>query len=120
MSRILLTIVLLDVGRFEVLWVLDVIENATEGWKPIEVIYKMRLASCINDFPCVRPIIGDFFMVVAVVVVAVLLKPWSLVSCGLSTPRTLAASDFLLLLVSSVLLLLTMIASRSASCLWCY
>ena len=80
----------------------------------------MRLVSCIDDLPRIHPGIGYFFVVVAVTIVAVLLVPWSLVSCGLSTPRTLAASNFLILLDSLVLLLLTVMASRGVTCLWGY
>ena len=119
MSRILLTVVFLDVGRHEILWVLDVVENAAEGWKPVGVIYKKRLPSCVDDLPHVQPRIMYFLMVVsaAVVQVAVWLVPWSLICCGLSTPRTLAASNFLLLLIY-LILLLTVVASQGAACLW--
>ena len=122
MSRILLTVILLDVSRLEVFWVHDVVESAAKGWKSVGIICKMRLASCIDDILCIHPRVGYFFMVVPAAVVAVLLRPCSLVCCGLSTPRTLAASDFLLLLVSLILLLLLLavMASRSAACLWCY
>ena len=117
----MLTVVLLDVRGFEVLWVLDVVEGAAQGWETIGIVYKMRLASCIDDLLHVHPEIDYFFMVVAAAIVAVLLRPWSLVCCGLSTPRTVPASNFLLLLVSSVLLLLlTVMASQRAACLWFY
>jgi hypothetical protein len=117
----LLTIILLDVGGFEILRVLYVVEDVAKGWKPVGLVYKIHLASCIDDQPCIHPGLDYFFMVVVAVVVAVLLKPWNMVCYGLSTPRTLAASDFLLLLVSSVLLLLlTVMASWRAACLWCY
>ena len=112
----MLTVVLLNVGRFEILWVLDAVQDTAEGWEPVGTICKMCLAFCVDDLLRVLLRIG-YFMVVVVAVVAVLLKPWSLVSCGLSTPRTLAASNFLLLLDSLVLLLLTVMASRSATCL---
>ena len=78
----------------------------------IGAVCKMRLASCIDDVPCIHPGVSYFFMVVAAAVVAVLLRPWSLVCYGLSTSGTMTACDFLLLLVSLVLLLkLTMMAS---------
>ena len=115
----MLTVILLDVSRLEVFWVHDVVESAAKGWKSVGIICKMRLASCVDDLPRVHPGIGYFFMVVSAAVVAVLLVPWSLISCGLSTPRTLVAGNFLLLLDSLVLLLLTVMASRSATCLWC-
>ena len=70
----------------------------------------MRLVSCIDDLPCIHPGIGYFFVVVAVTIVAVLLVPWSLVSCGLSSSGTLTASDFLLVLVSLELLWTAMAA----------
>ena len=70
----MLTVVLLDVGGFEILWVLDIVEDAAEGWEPVKIICKMRLASCIDDFPRIHPGIGYFFMVVAVTIV-VLFKP---------------------------------------------
>ena len=118
MSRVLLTVVLLDVGGFEILWVVDVVEDAAEGWNPVRVICKMRLASCIDDLSSINPGVSYFFTVAAMVVAAVLLGPWSLVCCRLSTP-TVAASDFLILLVSLVLLL-TVMASRGAARLRCY
>ena len=115
MSRILLTVILLDVSRLEVFWVHDVVESAAKGWKPVGIICKMRLASCVDDLPRVHPGIGYFFMVVSAAVVAVLLVPWSLISCGLSTPRMLAASNFLVLLDSLVLLLTVRVGYRASS-----
>ena len=68
-----------SVCGFEILWVLDIVKDAVEGWEAIGVVYKMRLASCIDDMPCIHPGIGYFFKVaVAVVVVVVRLRPWSL------------------------------------------
>ena len=109
----MLTVVLLNVGRFEILWVLDVVEDTAEGWEPVRIICKMHLAFCVDDLPRVHLRIG-YFMVVPVHVVVVLLKPWSLVSCGLSSSRTLTASDFLLVLVSLELLWMAM-AARSVT-----
>ena len=105
----------MDVGGFEILWVLDVVEDAAEGWKPIRVICKTHLASCVDDLPCVHPGVSYFLMVVSAAVVKILLVPWSLISCGLSTPRMLAASNFLVLLDSLVLLLTVRVGYRASS-----
>jgi hypothetical protein len=83
----LLTVVLLDVCGFKILRVLDIVEDAVEGWEAIGVVCKMCLASCVDDIPCIYPGVGYFFMVAAMVVVVVgLLRPWSLVCCRLSPP----------------------------------
>jgi hypothetical protein len=105
LSRVLLNIKLLDVCGFEVLWVLDVVEDTAEGWKAIGVVCKMRSVSCIDDVPCIHPGIGYFFEVADAIVVAVRLRSWSLDCWWLSTPRAMTTCDFLLLLVSLVLLL---------------
>ena len=101
----MLTVVLLDVRGFEVLWVLDVVEGAAYGWEAIEVFCKMCLVSCVDDVQCVHPRIGYFFKVADAVIVAIWLRPWSLDCRWLSTPGAMTARDFLLLLVSLVLLL---------------
>ena len=67
----MLTVILLDVRGFEVLRVLNVVKDAAECWKAIGVVCKMCLASCIDDVPRVHPRVGYFFMVKAMVVVAV-------------------------------------------------
>ena len=84
----MLTVILLDVCGSEILRVLDVVEDAAKGWEAIGVVYKMCLASCVDDISCVHPGVGYFFTVAAtVVVVAGLLRPWSLVCCRLSPPK---------------------------------
>ena len=84
-------------------------------------VRKVRSASCVNNVPCIHPGVGYFFTIEAATFVAVQLRPWSMVCYGLSTPRMLAACDFLLLLVSLVLLLLLMVmATMRAACLWFY
>ena len=75
----MLTIVFLDICGFEVLRVLDVVENAAEGWEAIGIVYEMRSASCIYDVPCVHYGIGYFLPVLAAIVVVVRLRPRSLV-----------------------------------------
>ena len=80
MSRILLTVVLLDVRRLEILWVLDVVESPAQGLEAIGVVCKVFSASCVDDVPCVHDGIGYFFPVVpAVAVVVVWLRPRGLV-----------------------------------------
>ena len=69
----MLTVIFLDVGRFEILWVLDVVEDTAEGWELVGIICKMRLVPCVDDFSCVYPGIGYFFMIVAAAVVVILL-----------------------------------------------
>ena len=102
----MLTVVLLDVRRLEILWVLDVVEDTAEGGEMIGVVCKLRSASCVDDVLCVHYGIGYFFPVVpAVVVVAIWLRPRGLVRRWLATPRSMDACDFLILLVSLVLLL---------------
>ena len=89
------TVILLDVGRFEILWVLDVVEDTTEGWEPVGIICKMRLVPCVDDLSCVYPGIGYFFMVVAAAVVAILL-------IILNSSRTRVGVEFLLDLLGEV------------------
>ena len=88
---------------FEILWVLDVVEDATEGREAIGNVRKVGTASCIDDVLCIHPGVGYFFKVATAVVVAVWLRPWSLDCWWLSTPRAMTARNFLLLLVSLVL-----------------
>ena len=117
----MLTVVLLDVRRLEILRVLDVVESPAQGLEAIGVIRKVCSASCVDDVPCVHDGIGYFFPVVPVVaVVAVWLRPRVLVYWRLATPGVMATRDFLILLISSVLLLLlllTLVASGGTACL---
>ena len=121
----MLTVVLLDVCRLEILWVLDVVEDTAEGRETIGVVCKLCSASCIDDVPCVHNGIGYFFPIVptVVVVVAVWLRARSLICLWLATSRAMTTRSFLILLVSSVLLfllLLTVVASRGTACLRYY
>ena len=115
----MLTVVLLDVRGFEVLRVLDIVEDSAEGLEAIRVVYKLRSASCIDDVMCVHYGIG-YFPVVPAVVVVIWLRSRSLVCRWLATPGAVEACNFLVLLVPLILLiwlLLTMMASRSTACL---
>ena len=113
----LLTVILLDVCGFEILWVEDVVEDATEGRKAIGSVRKVRSASCVNDVSCIQPGVAYFFEVMTAVV-TVRLRPWGLDCWWLSTPGTMTACDFLVFLVSLVLLFLLMkMASRDTTCL---
>ena len=120
----MLIVVLLDVCWLEILWVLDVVEDAAEGWEAIGVICKMSLTSCVDDVPCIHPGIGYFFPVVpTVVVVAVWLRARSLICLWLAASGAMTTRSFLILLVSSVLLfllLLTLVASGGTACLRYY
>ena len=120
MSRVLLTIVILDVRRLEVLRVLDVVESPAQGLEVIGVVRKVCSASCVNDVPCVHDGIGYFFPVVpAIAVVVVWLRPRGLLYWRLATTGAMAARDFLILLISSVLLLLLLlmlVASGGTAC----
>ena len=78
----MLTVVLLDVCRLEILWVLDVVEDTAEGGETIGVVCKLCSASCVDDAPCVHDGISYFFSVV----VAVRLRPRGLVCWWLATP----------------------------------
>ena len=69
MSRIFLTIVLLDVCRLEILWVLDDVEDTAEGRETIGVVSKLCSASCVDDVPCIHNGIGYLFPIVPTVVV---------------------------------------------------
>ena len=112
----MLTVVLLDVRWLEIIWVLDVVENTAEGWEAIEIVCEMRSASCIDDIPSIHYGIGYFFSVIVVV----RLRPRGLACWWSATPGAMMACDFLILLVSLILLLqllLTMMASRGTTCL---
>ena len=90
------------------------------AWKRSELSASCDLRLCVDDVPCVHYGIGYFFLVVAVVVIATWLRPRSLVCWWLTTPRAMDACDFLILLISLILvlqLLLTMMASWSTACL---
>ena len=116
----MLTVVLLDVRRLEILWVLDVVEDSAEGGEAIGVVRKLCSASCIHDIPCIHNGVGYLFPVVPTVVVAVWLRPRSLVCLRLATPGAMTARSFLILLISLVLLillLLILVASRGTVCL---
>ena len=117
----MLTVILLDVRRLEILRVLDVVESPAQGLEAIGVVCKVCSASCVDDVPCVHDGIGYFFPVVlAVAIVVVWLRPRGLVYWRLATPGVIAARDFLILLISSVLLLLlllVLVASGGTACL---
>ena len=117
----MLTVVLLDVRRLEILRVLDVVESLAQGMEAVEVVRKLRSASCINDVPCVHNRIGYLFPVVpAVIVIVVWLRLRGLVYWWLAAPGAMAARGFLILLISLVLLLLlllTLVASGGTACL---
>ena len=79
----MLTIVLLDVRGLEILRLLGVVENSTEGLEAIGIVCKLRSASCVDDVPCVHYGISYFLPVApTVVVVAIWLRPRSLVCRG--------------------------------------
>ena len=105
MSRVLLTVVLLDVHWLEILRVLYVVEDSAEGLEAIGVVCKLRSVSCVDDVPCVHYGISNFFPVVPAVVVAAWLRPRSLVCRWLATPGAMKACDFLVLLVPLILLI---------------
>ena len=106
----MLTVVLLDVCWLEILWVLDVLEDTTEGGETIGVVCKLCSASCVDDVPCVHNGISYLFPVVpTVVVVAVWLRARSLICLWLATFGAMTTRSFLILLVSLVLLLLLLL-----------
>ena len=117
----MLTIVILDVRRLEILRVLDVVESLAQGLEAVGVVRRLRSASCIDDVPCVHNGIGYLFPVVpTVVVVAVWLRARSLICLWLATSGAMTTRSFLIPLVSSVLLfllLLTLVASGGTACL---
>ena len=120
----MLTVVLLEICGFEVFWVLDVVEDTTEGGETIGVVCKLYSASCVDDVLCVHNGIGYLFPIVpTVVVVAVWLRARSLICLWLATSGAMTTRSFLILLVSSVLLfllLLTLVASGGTACLRYY
>ena len=102
----MLTVVLLDVRGLEILRVLGIVEDSAEGSEVIRIVRKLRSASCIDDVPCIHYGIGNFFPVVPAVVVATWLRPRSLVCRRLATPWAMDACNFLILLISLVLVVL--------------
>ena len=101
----MLTVVLLDVRRLEILRVLDVVESLAQGLEAVGVVRKLRSASCVDDVPCVHYRIGYFLPVMpAVVVVATWLRSRILVCQWLAIPESRDDCDFLILLVSLILL----------------
>ena len=50
----MLTFVLLDVRRLEVLRVLDVVESPAQGLEAVGIVRKLCSASCVDDIPCVN------------------------------------------------------------------
>ena len=118
----MLTVILLDVRRLEILRVLDVVESFAQGLEAVGVVCKLRSASCVDDVLCVHNGISYLFPVVptVVVVVAVWLRARSLICLWLATSGAMTTRSFLILLVSSVLLfllLLTLVASGGTACL---
>ena len=111
MSRVFLTVILLDVRRLEILRVLDVVESLAQGLEAVGVVRRLRSASCVDDVPCVHNRIGYLFPVVpiVVVVVAVWLRARSLICLWLATSGAMTTRSFLILLVSLVLLLLLLL-----------
>ena len=101
----MLTIVHLDVRGLEILRVLNVVEDSAEGLEAIGIVCKLRSASCIDDVPCVHYGVGYFFPVLPAVVVVIWLRPRSLVCRWLAIPGAMKACDFLVLLVSLILLI---------------
>ena len=47
----MLTVVLLDVRRLEILQVLDAVESLAQGLEAVGVVRKLRSASCVDDVP---------------------------------------------------------------------
>ena len=76
----MLTVIILDVRRLEILRILDVVESLAQGLEAVGVVRRLRSASCVDDVPCVHNGIGYLFPVVPPVgVVAVLLRARSLI-----------------------------------------
>src|SRR6185503_5325615 len=90
------------------------------AWKRSELSASCDLRLCVDDVPCIHYGIGYFLPIVsAVVVVAIWLRPRSLVCRWLATPGSMVTCNFLILLISLILLLqllLVMLASRSSAC----
>ena len=91
----MLTVVLLDVHRLEILWVLDVVESPAQGLEAVGIVRKLCSTYCVDDVPCIHDGIGYLFPVVPTVVVAVWLGPRGLVYWWLATPGAMVARDFL-------------------------
>ena len=70
----MLTIVLLDVRRLEILRVLDVVEDSAEGLEAIGVVRKLRSASCVDYISCIHYGIVYLLPVVPAIVVAIWLR----------------------------------------------
>ena len=114
----MLTVILLDVRRLEILRVLDVVESLAQGLEAVKVVCRLRYASCVYDVPCVHNGIGYLFLVVPTIVVAVWLRPRSLVCLWLAASRAMTTRNFLVFLIPLVLLLrllLTIVASGSTA-----
>ena len=73
----MLTVILLDVRRLEILQVLDIVESLAQGLEAVGVVRKLRSVSYVDDVPCVHNGIGP--VVPTVVVVAVWLRARSLI-----------------------------------------
>ena len=120
----MLTVVLLDVRRLEILRVLDVVESLAQGLEAVGVVRRLRSACCVDDVLCVHNGIGYLFPVIPmVVVVAIWLRARSLICLWLATSGAMTTRSFLILLVSSILLfllLLTLVAARGTACLRYY
>ena len=117
---VFLTVVLLDVCWLEIIWVLNVVEDSAEGGEAIGVVRKLCSVPCDDDISCIHDGIGYLFPVVPTVVVAVWLRPRSLICLQLATRWAMTARSFLILLISLVLLLmllLTLVASGGTACL---
>ena len=76
----MLTVVLLDVCRLEILRDLNVVEGSAQCLEEIGVVRELCSASCVDDIPCIHDGIGYLLTIVpAVIVVAVWLRPRGLV-----------------------------------------
>ena len=113
----MLTIVLLDVRRLEVLRVLDVVESPAQGLEAVRIVCKLCSSSCVDDILCIDDGIGYLFPVVPTVVVAMRLRPSGLDYWWLATPAAVAARNFLISLVLLLMLLLALVASGGTACL---
>ena len=61
----MLTVVFLDVRLLEILRVIDVVKDSTEGLEAIGIVCKLRSASCIDNVPCIYYGISYFLPVLA-------------------------------------------------------
>ena len=76
----MLTVILLDVRRLEILRVLNVVEGSAQSLEAIGVFRKLCSASCVYDIPCIHDGISYLFPVVpTIVVIAVWLRSRGLV-----------------------------------------